>query len=203
MFPDLRDSSDGPNWLAEIIPSNIISDSETQVPYITLRGPLRRALFRRGCSYKLRTSKGSSWHDDSSARFELAHTAQPDLWVSEFFTDAQIAPETEIWCLRVVRSREDSGVRNWVKSPKGFGAPGLPRRWVMEGLVVARKGGKGSVEDRNFVRVGKFFHDTRPEELDQSTGWGRGGRKWDASLRHFKKEMKLIDQGWEMRRVCL
>jgi alpha-D-ribose 1-methylphosphonate 5-phosphate C-P lyase len=51
--------------------------------------------------------------------------------------------------------------------------------------------------------VGKFCYDARPEELDQSAGWGRGGRQWDASLWHSKEEMELIDQGWEMRNVCL
>jgi hypothetical protein len=73
----------------------------------------------------------------------------------------------------------------------------------VEGLIVARKGESGSVEDRNFVRVGKFCYDARPEELDQSAGWRKGGRKSDAGLWHSEKEMKLIDQGWEMRNVCL
>jgi hypothetical protein len=75
MFPDIHRSEDGPDWLAEIIPSvESCGKPQPQTPYIHLRAPLLRAVFRRGCNYKLQTSKGASWFDDGSSRFELANT---------------------------------------------------------------------------------------------------------------------------------
>lgn len=217
MFPDLHHDANDPTWLAEIMATSPGKEISGAL-HITLRAPMRKAIFSKGCTYKLMTSKGWSDEKPADARYQLAHADTPNLWVSEFFPDASIAEDSEIWCVRVVAFEEDSSVRSWAKSPRGIGAPALPRRRIFEGLVVARRastagstagraaagdGDGDSDGDGDFVRVGKFLYDTRPAELDQSKIMFSKGSKWDAGLWHSDEEMKLINRGWETREIRL